>query len=119
VRTTLLAGFAALGPHDQARMTSYWPSVRTAWTKSPSVSAVCDAKANSARQVPSGLASRTAPLPRRGWSARRRSRCLWSYERSRIPVLRSLPYLLSQQVTNVAVLPFGPMMPLMTRGLCP
>jgi DDE superfamily endonuclease len=31
-------------------MISYWLSVRTAWTKSPSVSAVCGAKANSARQ---------------------------------------------------------------------
>jgi hypothetical protein len=26
---------------------------------------------------------------------------------------------ISQQVTNVAFFPFGPVMPLMTRGLCP
>jgi hypothetical protein len=41
---------------DQAWMISYWPSARTTWTKSPSVSAVCGVKANSARQVPSVLA---------------------------------------------------------------
>jgi hypothetical protein len=46
---------------ERARARSaHCPAARTPWTKSPSLSAVCGAKANSARMVPSGLASRTS-----------------------------------------------------------